>query len=435
MNMTKFGLVTSLSLAMQFATTAAQSEGYLAAISDADMVAESYHTRALGEPRPSLDTLSIFDLSTDSDLAVGAVSASNGMNAPASPLAVTPDGDTGFVIEIWQSRQPGDTTLQDLKPGNHVRAFDLSDPADPKLIADIETGFQPAGVTINASGTMAMVVGARPESHAMFIPISDSGLGEPMTLKPELPPRPDLPADGIFQGLWHPSGDVVAMLLPFRSEVAFFKLGEDDSGKVTLAPWGRVQTNKFPWAGEFTADGQYLITSDVQWGIDVPFLWDTASEGVMTSIKMGDPNSGAERPGHIVVGGVQGGMNAEFIAISKNHNLLATADIHHSTKPESDPRYKQMVAVSLFQIEPSDGSVSFLQSVEIKGNSAQGLSFDKEGRRLFLGIGEYRGEDMPPETMGGIEVFNIVGGETPLLEHSGQRLRLPMSVHGVVYFE
>lgn len=426
-------LVASLAMTVPFFSTIAHGEGYLAAISDADMVAESYHTGALGEPRPFLDTLSVFDLSGDNDLPVGAVTASNGMNAPASPLAVTPDGATGFVVEIWQPRQPDDATLQDLKPGNHVRAFDLSDPAQPKLLTEIETGFQPTGVTINAAGTMAMVVGAQPESHAMFIPITGGELGEPTTLKPDLPPRADLPADGIWQGLWHPSGNVVAMLLPFRSEVAFFKVGEDEAGAVTLMPWGRVQTNKFPWAGEFTPDGQYLITSDVQWGIDVPFLWATSSQGVLTSIKMGDPESDAPQPGHIVMGGVQGGMNAEFIAI--DGDLLATADIHHSTKPEDDPRYEQRVAVSLFQIEPSDGSLSFLQSVDIKGNSAQGLSFDKEGRRLFLGIGEYRGEDTPLETMGGIEVLNIVDGEKPALEHSATRLRLPMSVHGVVYFE
>ncbi|BFM51281.1 hypothetical protein [Marinomonas sp. THO17] len=435
MSRIKLGLTSFIALTIQTSFTVAHGQGYLAAISDAEMVSESYHHRQLADPRPYLDTLSIFDLSNPSDFSIGTITASNGMNAPASPLAVTPDGNIAFVIEMWEPRQPSDKTLGDLKRGNHVRAFDLSDPNNPKLIKAIETGFQPTGVTINASGTLAMVVGANPESHAMFIPISDTELGEPSIVKPELIARPDLRADGIYQGLWHPSGKVVAMLLPFRSQVSFFKVNEDDNGKVSLTPWGTVQTNKFPWAGEFSANGRYLITSDVQWGIDVPFLWDTTSTGVLTSIKLGSLDNPSERPGHSVIGGVQGGMNAEFIAISQKRNLLATADIHQSTKPEGHPLYLPMVAISLFQIHPENGTLSFIQELKIKGNSAQGLSFDKSGSRLFLGIGEYRDEDRSPETMGGIEILNVLEGDKPTLVHSGKRLRLPMSVHGVIYFE
>lgn len=418
----------ALALAVSGHALAQNPSRYLVAISDTDMRSETYHDGELGPPVGQPDTLSIFDLHSDRTTAYGSVPASNAMNTPANSLAVTPDSTLAVLVASWEQRPDGATNIKDLPAGKHIRAYDLRNPAKPRFVNEQPVMANPSTIALHPSGKLATVLGGPIADGVFFVPIANGRLGEPKRVAVPLPARPDLGRETAMQARWHPSGEVLAILLAARSQVAFFRLEEAAAGP-KLVPWGTVQVNKFPHAGEFSPDGRFFFTSDVQWGADVPKFFGTLSEGIVTTTRLAPLDDRGERPAHIVVGAVQGGYQAEFMAISPDGKLLALASIRTTSRLSSDPDYDPTAALELFSINPETGRLARAGSWPYTATNTQGLTFDRSGRRLYVGVGEYRGEEAPLK--GAVEIWEVTAGPTPALVRAGKRLRAPRGVHTI----
>ena len=126
---------------------------YIAAISDADMRAYAYIDGQLGEPR-GIDQLSLVTLPLPATPALtSSIEVSNSVINPVYSLVASQDGNTIFVAETKEQREPADRLIGDLDLGTTLRAVDISDPTAPRVIAEVDVGIDPQGVSLDASGT------------------------------------------------------------------------------------------------------------------------------------------------------------------------------------------------------------------------------------------------------------------------------------------
>ncbi|MEO1001142.1 MAG: hypothetical protein AAFW69_11175, partial [Pseudomonadota bacterium] len=106
---------------------------YIAAISDGDMRAYAYIDGELGEKRGP-DELALIGLPLASREPTGRIEVSNTVINPVYSIAAAPDGKTIFVAESHTAQEPGDQVLGDLQPGTTLRALDVGDLANPRLL-------------------------------------------------------------------------------------------------------------------------------------------------------------------------------------------------------------------------------------------------------------------------------------------------------------
>jgi DNA-binding beta-propeller fold protein YncE len=348
--------------------------------------------------------------------------------SPPAVIDVTPNGQLAIVIETWQSRSPEATKLSDLAQGNKLQAFDLTNPNQPRQVSEVEIPKQSQAIQINPSGDLAVITGFDLANGLTFIPIQNNLLGKPQTFSfPKLTPRPDLTLDGAIFVQWHPSGRYVAVNFNIRSEVVFYEVVRTTDGNVSeLRQWGNiVRVNKFPMLGQFTPDGHYYITSDLQWGPDVPKFFNV-NQGLLTTIQVARSNLPTDKAQHFTVAVSEGGLASESIAISPDGQFLVTSSMRTTGKLKSDPTYSPEASLGLYQINPKTGVLNKMGEWMFEATLPQGLAFDASSNFVFVGVNAYN-DNHPMQ--GGVEVWQLHRGEKASLERLNTVIRLPRGVH------
>jgi Lactonase, 7-bladed beta-propeller len=417
----------------QIAQIRAMPQGrYLLALSDVDMEATVYEDGNLGAAVPNTqDTLAIAKLPFTNNAKPGATTtASNSVFSPPAVMDVTSNGQLAIVVETWQPRLPQATKLSDLTQGNKLRAFDLTNPDQPRLVSEVEIPKQSQAIQINPSGNLAVVTGFDLTNGLTFVPIQNNRLGTPQSFQfPGLTPRPDLPLDGAIFVHWHPSGRYVAVNFNVRSQVIFYEVLRAADGTVSgLKQWGNiVRVNKFPMLGRFTPDGRYYITSDLQWGPDVPGFFNV-NQGLLTTIRVAAPDTPADKVQHFTVAVAEGGLASETIALSPDGQFLVTSSMRNTGKLKSDPIYNPEASLGLYQISPETGVLNKMGEWMFEATLPQGLAFDASGNFIFVGVNAYN-DNSPMQ--GGVEVWQLQRGEKASLERLNTVMRLPRGVHAL----
>jgi DNA-binding beta-propeller fold protein YncE len=403
---------------------------YLLALSDVDMVATAYEDGDLGAAVPNTqDTLAIAKLPFGNNVKPNAtITASNSVFSPPAVMDVTPNGQLAMVIETWQPRSPPAKKLSDLAQGNKLRAFDLTNPDQPRLVSEVEISRQSQTIQANSSGDLAVISGFDIANGLTFVPIRNNRLGTPQTFPfPGLTSRQDLPLDGAIFVQWHPSGRYVAVNFNDRSQVVFYEVLRAPNGTVLgLRQWGNiVQVNKYPMSGSFTPDGRYYITSDLQWGTDVPGFHNV-NQGLLTTIRVAATDAPVDKAQHFTVAVVEGGLASESIAISPDGQFLVTSSMRNTGKLKSDPIYNPEASLGLYQINSETGVLNKMGEWMFKATLPQGLAFDASGSFVFVGVNAY--DDNNP-LQGGVEVWQLRREEKASLERMNTIIRLPRGVH------
>ncbi len=104
-------------------------------------------------PNPPPDTVAIIDLKASPPRVIAEVQAPVSVVGPPLSVAITPDEGLALVTAAMKI-DPGDPTRT--APDNRMSVIDLK-ASPPKVIATLETGKQPSGVSINRQGTLALV--------------------------------------------------------------------------------------------------------------------------------------------------------------------------------------------------------------------------------------------------------------------------------------
>src|SRR5262249_33829692 len=104
-------------------------------------------------PNPPPDTVTIIDLGASPPKVLAELKAPSSVVGPPQNVTVTPDESIALASANMKFA-PADP--QKLAPDNRVSVIDLK-ANPPAVIATVEAGIAPAGISINRSGTMALV--------------------------------------------------------------------------------------------------------------------------------------------------------------------------------------------------------------------------------------------------------------------------------------
>jgi DNA-binding beta-propeller fold protein YncE len=102
---------------------------------------------------PTPDTVTIIDLSASPPKVLAELKAPSSVVGPPQNVAITPD-ESIALVSANMKLDPADP--QKLVPDNRVSVIDLK-ANPPTVIATVEAGSSPAGISINRTGTMALV--------------------------------------------------------------------------------------------------------------------------------------------------------------------------------------------------------------------------------------------------------------------------------------
>ncbi|MBX3358001.1 MAG: beta-propeller fold lactonase family protein [Phycisphaeraceae bacterium] len=417
---------------------------YIATVSDADMSAPAFLTGELGPRDPSItDTLTVLTLPIQEPATPFAqINVSNSVIGPPNGLTVTRDGRTAFIIETRGQASDSAVTVQDLPPGKHLFAVDLSDPLRPQVTNALDIGSElsnpgePVSVDVNPAGDLVAVTTKSPGEQIIIVPFRDGRLGVPLAWPlMEVDDTSAAPAAIV----WSPDGRHLAVTLPERDQVVFYEFTSDsNAGTFGLRPWGEpVSVGKYPYTGVFTPDGRYFITTNLQWGRDVEDFRVGAPQGSLSVVRLSDiPAEIAPEPGamgvrtvqHTLVSQATVGISPTGIAVSPDGRLIVTSNLRRSYLADSDPRLTRGGSVSLLAIDGPTGLLTNAGEYEMPAMPL-GLTFDAAGR--FVLVTQFRSFDVE-DNNGWLGVWQVHGGSSPSLSSTDIFIGVGKGPHGVV---
>ncbi|KJH70047.1 hypothetical protein UH38_20665 [Aliterella atlantica CENA595] len=361
---------------------------YLVSISDADMLASAYVNGQLG-PREGRDALSVIPLGGRHvrDLRAYETEASNSVAGPPVAVAVTPDGRFAIVVETFRPRPDGDWQNQrfsDLRHGDRILVFDLSDPTRPRRVQEVTVAERPDSVSISRDGASVAIAfnpqGAGTKTPLAIIPFSNGRLGQPV-----YPTVPRLPqGQRLIHAEWHPKEDVLALVNENAATVEFVRVGRQRN-TIELQPWGNVvQIEKAPYMARFTPDGRHLIVNNLFWGPDVEGLWTEAPRGSVNSIRLSAGKQADGSPRHALVSRAMTGVSPEGIAISPNGRFVVTTNLERSYLPYDDRRITWFSTLSLITLDPQTGQLNHVAEYPYDGILPEAAAFDASSQYLAV---------------------------------------------------
>lgn len=398
---------------------------YIVAVCDADMAATAFGTGSLGErPADATDCLTIVSLPiTEPQTDFAQIAVSNSAMGPPNMLSVSADGRLAFVVESRGPAGESAASIGDLPAGENLAVIDLSAPMSPQLLGTVIVGVEPTAVAAHPRERLVAVVNRSPRQQLVMVAYDDRGY-----------PIDDAMAWPLFgldddsaraTGLaWRPQGDGLAVTLPERNEVVFYRFERDTDGSAMLTAWGSpVRVGKYPYSGAFTPDGRFFITTDLQWGQDVEGFIVGAPAGQLTVIRLDDDGQ------HRVVSTATVGISPEGLAISHDGRLVATSNLMRSFLPEEDARATQQGSLSLLTLSPATGELTPVGEFPIAAMPA-GIAFDAKDQ--FLAVTQFRSFD-PSATTGELSFWRINrDGSRPSLEQMDFYVGLGQGPHGVL---
>jgi len=360
---------------------------YLVSISDADMLASAYVNGQLG-PREGRDALSVIPLSGHvRDLRAYETEASNSVAGPPVAVAVTPDGRYALVVETFRPRPDGNWQNQkfsDLRHGNRILVFDLSNPTRPTKVQEVAISERPTSVSINRDGSLVAVTfhpdGAGAKTPLALIPLRAGQLGSPTY--PTLSRVPS--GQELIHAEWHPTQDVLALVNATTVEVSFARLNRQGN-TLSLEPWGNaVQVEKAPFMARFTPDGRHVIVNGLYWGADVEGRWSEAPRGSVVSIRLEAGTQADSSPRHALVSRAMTSVSPEGLAISPNGRYVVTTNLERSYLPYDDDRITWFSSLTLMTLDPQTGQLNRVADYPFDGILPEAAAFDASSQYLAV---------------------------------------------------
>jgi DNA-binding beta-propeller fold protein YncE len=116
-------------------------------------------------PNPADDTVTLIDLGVSPPKVVGELKAPSSVVGPPQNVAIAPD-ESIALVSANMKLDPADS--KKTVPDNRVSVIDLK-ANPPALIATVESGLGPAGISINRAGTLALVANRNEGTVSIFI--------------------------------------------------------------------------------------------------------------------------------------------------------------------------------------------------------------------------------------------------------------------------
>ncbi|MEM9247001.1 MAG: hypothetical protein AAGA67_14840, partial [Cyanobacteria bacterium P01_F01_bin.153] len=388
--------------------------------SDADMVATAYGDAKLDRVPGVEDTLTVVTLPLDKDQpVVASLPVSNSVMSWPQIVAVSPDGQRAYVVEVRSRPADGVNeldTIDQMPAGQRLTVVDISERERPKILESVEIGRNPEHISISPNGEFLAINSNEPGEELIIIKLLDDGrVGERTAFPMEL--------DGSRQdnqtALWHPSGNYLAVVQGRNRQLGFYRVqssGDDNGGAIALEPLeSPITVGNHLSHPRFTRDGRFLLVPDLKWSLyKIPVLNFLLNQpGEMIAIQF-EPE--AETPAKIV-SRVEVGLSPEGFALSPDNSLIATVNMRRTYLPGFIPawRGKPYSSLSLVKLDPRTGQLDVVDEYGFEGLLPEQATFDAAGNALAVVV--FNDREPSPKT-GTVEFWNVIKGNVPSLERT-----------------
>jgi len=316
---------------------------------------------------PPPDTLTVIDLKSWPPKVMAEVDVPGSVVGPPFSVAVTPDESLALVTAN-EKLDPSDPTKR--IPNNTMSVVDLTS-TPPKVIATLETGKNPAGVSITRQGTLALVAN-RGEGTVSVYTVQ----GKTVTPTGKVTVADD--KSGTSHATISPDGKLALVSRDGDDRISVLSI---DGTKVDYTKRD-ISAGLRPYGIDIASNGAFAAVANIgRGGGDA----DTVS---LIDLKARPPR---------VVSTVTVGQTPEGIKISPDGSIVAVVVMNGSNKPKDSPFYADAGKLVLLRVSGMD--LSPFAEAPI-GHWSQGAAFSPDGKRVFVG-------NMVEKD---IQVFSLDGG-------------------------
>ncbi len=316
---------------------------------------------------PPPDTLTVIDIKSWPPKVMAEVDVPGSVVGPPFSVAVTPDESLALVTAN-EKLDPSDPTKR--IPNNAMSVVDLTS-TPPKVIATLETGKNPAGVSITRQGTLALVAN-RGEGTVSVYTVQ----GKTVTPTGKVTVADD--KSGTSHATISPDGKLALVTRDGDERISVLSI---DGTKVEYTKRD-VSAGLRPYGIDIASTGAFAAVANIgRGGGDA----DTVS---LIDLKAKPPR---------VVSTVTVGQTPEGIKISPDGSIVAVVVMNGSNKPKDSPFFADAGKLVLLRVSGMD--LSRFAEAPI-GHWSQGAAFSPDGKRVFVG-------NMVEKD---IQVFSLDGG-------------------------
>jgi DNA-binding beta-propeller fold protein YncE len=301
---------------------------------------------------PAVDTVSVIDMKQYPPRLVAEITAPTSVVGPPLSVAITPDEGLALVTAAMKI-DPGDPKKQ--TPDNRVSVIDLK-ASPPQVIATLEAGKGPSGVSINRQGNLALVANRAEGTVSVFTisgktvrPVGTVALGDAKIGASHVAISPD----GKTALVTRDGDDRVSVLSIDGTKVEYTKRD--------------VSAGLRPYGIDISSDGKYAAVANIGRGggdADTVSLIDMTAKPVR------------------VVDTITVGQTPEGIKISPDSKWIAVVVMNGSNKAKTSPFFAD--SGKLVLLRPDGGRLVKVAEAPI-GHWSQGAAFSADGKTILVG--------------------------------------------------
>ena len=307
-------------------------------------------TRVVANPPP--DTLTVFDTRSWPPSVVAELDVPGSVVGPPFSVAVAPDESIALVTAN-EKLDPSDPTKR--IANNTMSVVDLK-ATPPRIVATLETGRAPAGVSINRAGTLALVANRAEGTVAIYTiqgttvrPAGKVTVGDDKSGTSHVAISPD----GTMALVTRDGDDRISVLSINGTRVEYTKRD--------------LSAGLRPYGIDIASNGAFAAVANIgRGGGDA----DTVS---LIDLKAKPPR---------VTSTVTVGQTPEGIKVSPDSSMVVAVVMNGSNKPKDSPFFHDGGKLVLLGVTGTD--LSRLGEAPI-GHWSQGAAFSPDGKHVFVG--------------------------------------------------
>ncbi|HYB40470.1 MAG TPA: YncE family protein [Candidatus Methylomirabilis sp.] len=346
----RFARVALPALLAAAAVTSRPAEGQIAVSSnDNKVVLVNGAVTVVRNPAP--DTATIIDLGVFPPRVLAEINVPGSVVGPPFSVAITPDQGLALITSSTKV-DPSDPTKT--VPDNRLSVVDLR-AAPPAVIATLETGRSPAGLSINRQGTLALVANRSDGTVSVF------GIqGRTVTALGTVRVADD--KSGTSHVAITPDGKTALVTRDNDSTISLLSI---DGTKVEYTKHD-LSAGLRPYGLDIAADGSVAVVANIGRGGGDN---DTVS---VIDLRLVPPR---------VVETVTVGQTPEGIRLSPDGKLLAVQVMNGSNKPKDSPFYAPNGKLLLYRVE---GTRLVPLAAAWVGQWSQGIAFSPDSKTILV---------------------------------------------------
>jgi YVTN family beta-propeller protein len=300
---------------------------------------------------PAPDTVAIIDLKVSPPKLVAEIDAPASVVGPPLSVAITPDESLALVTSAMKIN-PSDPTKQ--IPDNRLAVIDLK-ASPPVVIAQLETGKSPAGLSINRQGTLALVANRADGTVSVF---SIKG----KTVSPVATVTIADDKSGVSHVAIAPDGKSALVTRDGDHKLSLLSI---DDTKVEYTKRD-LAAGLRPYGVDINASGAIAVVANIGLG-----------GGDNDTISVIDMKARPPR----VIDTITVGQTPEGILFSPDGKLCAVVTMNGSNKPKDSPFFADNGKLLLYRVEGP--KLTRVGEAPI-GHWSQGVAFASDGRTILV---------------------------------------------------